>query len=389
MKRTIVSGLMMAALGMLLLCPQSHAQKVRVLIDGQPPKKKEIALDPLFTPGKLWSLTPALIEAEWKDKGFKWVSEQTKDRGMIRRDRWGFELLQLNLFSNAQTVEEVVFLMKDGKCAEVQIAVWNKGDSEKPEISQKEFNEIVQRFVAQLNSRIAPRFQNLGKDTKSAAKAERLQWLGTETLALLEYSGGKEKIRDPFTGIEKIGLNFQGEFIRLRLLPKPASLFGGVPSTSTGGAPKMAKADLSKKVQRGADGDVFIPDIPMVDQGDKGYCAVATAARVLNYYGIPADQHEMAQVSGNEAGGGGTNPEEMETALKKLQGRYHISFRAVIDTDYMSTSYKQFLDKYNRSAKRLGKRILDTNNYIYFLSGLDSDVLRDVRGKGPTFDKFM
>jgi hypothetical protein len=389
MKTTLVLRLVLAALCMNCLLPRSHAQKVRIIVDGDAGKKKEIALDPLLTPGKLWSYTPELLEKEWKDKGFKWTSEKTKERGMIRRERWGFEILQLNLFSNAQTVEEVVFQMKNGKCSEVQIAAWNKGDSEKAEISQKDFNEIVQRFVSQFNTRIAPRYQNLGKDMQSAAKAERLQWIGTETIALLEYSGGKEKLRDPFTGREKPGPNFQGEFIRVRLLPKPASLFGGVAATSTGGAPKTARADLSKKVQKDPGGDVFIPDIPMVDQGDKGYCAVATAARVLNYYGIPADQHEMAQVSGNEAGGGGTNPEEMEAALKKLQGKYHVSFHAVLDTDYMSNNYKQFLEKYNRAAKRLGKRVLDTNNYIYFMSGLDSDVLRDVRGKGPVFDKFM
>jgi hypothetical protein len=390
MKRPPVSRFILVAFGIICLCAQSHAQKtVRILIDGEAPKKKEVSLDPLFAPGKAWAYTPAAIEADWKDKGFKWVSEQTKDRGMIRRERWGFEMLQLNLFGATQTAEEVVFLMKDGKCGEIQISVWNKGDSEKPEISQKEFNEIVQRMVAQINTRIAPRFQSLGRDTQSAAKAERLQWIGTETLALLEYSGGKEKIRDPFTGQEKPGLNFQGEFVRLRLLPKPKSFFGGVAGTSTGGAAKLARADLSKRVQRDPGGDVFIPNIPMVDQGDKGYCAVATAARVLNYYGIPADQHEMAQVAGNEAGGGGTNPDEMETALKKLQGKYHVSFRAVIETDYMSNNYKLFLDQYNRAAKKLGKRVLDTNNYIYFLSGLDSDVLREVRGKGSTFDKFM
>ena len=386
---SLIGRLIVVLVGMNCLLPETHAQKTRIIIDGAPGKKKDIALDPLFTPGKLWAYTPATLEAEWKDKGFKWVSEQAKDKGMLRRERWGFETLQLTLFSNAQTVEEVDFQMKNGKCAEVQIAIWNKGDSEKSEINQKEFNDIVQRFVTQLNTTVAPRFQNLGKDMQSAAKAERLQWMGTETIALLEYSSGKAKIRDPFTGQEKPGPNFQGEFIRLRLVPKPASLMGGVAATSTGGAPKMARADLSKKLQKDSGGDVFIPDIPMVDQGDKGYCAVATAARVLNYYGIPADQHEMAQVSGNEAGGGGTNPEEMEAALKKLQGKYHVSFRAVMETDYMSTNYKQFLEKYNRSAKHLGKKILDTNNFIYFMGGLDADVLKDVRGKGPIYDKFM
>src|SRR5262249_53890016 len=151
--------------------------------------------------------------------------------------------------------------------------------------NEKEFATIIQSFTNELNVRVAARFEDKGKDTASAAKAERRLWVGKDTLAQIEYSGAKEKVRDPY-GREMPGKNFQGEFIRLRLVPKPTSMVGV--NTSTGGTAQLAKADLSKKLQKTPDGDVFIPSIPMIDQGDKGYCAVASAARVLNYYGIPA-----------------------------------------------------------------------------------------------------
>ncbi len=365
----------------------AHAQ-TRIVINGDELKipKKEVALDALLEPGKLWSQTPETLEKDWKDKGFKWNSEKTKDSGIMRREKWGFALMNLQLFTPPQNVEEVDFQFKDGKLNEVTFAVWNKGDSEKTNLTEADFAKIIQNFTNQLNTKVAPKFEDRGKDTASAAKAERRLWVGKDTLAQIEYSGGREKVRDPFTGREKPGLNFQGEFIRLRLMPKPTSMVGV--NASTGGVAQLAKADLSKKIQRTPDGDVFIPGIPMIDQGDKGYCAVATAARVLNYYGIPADQHEMAQVAGNEAGGGGTNPDEMEEALRKLSGKYHITFKEVIDTDYGSHSYQRFLATYNRAAKHMGKRVLDTDNYIYFMGGLDADVLKKVRGEGPVFDKF-
>ena len=41
-------------------------------------------------------------------------------------------------------------------------------------------------------------------------------------------------------------------------------------------------------------GDVYIDGIPMVDQGDKAYCAVATAMRVLSTYGIEMDEDMLA-----------------------------------------------------------------------------------------------
>jgi hypothetical protein len=212
-------------------------------------------------------------------------------------------------------------------------------------------------------------------------------WVGKETLAQMEFSGGKEKIRDPYSGRERTGQNFQGEFIRIRLLPKPDSMIGH--NASTGRTASVRKADLAKSVIREKTGDVFIPNIPMVDQGDKGYCAAATAARVFNYYGVPADQHEMAQVSGSIAGGGGTNPDEMEDAMRKLSGKYKTRYQTLLDLDYSSRKYQSFMRKYNSAAKKLDKKVLDTDRYIYLINGLDPEVLREVNGKGPTYDKFM
>lgn len=368
-----------------ILCPEASAQSRIIVRGGTPAEAKKVSIDPLFEPGKLWQHTPATLEALFKNSGYKWLSAK-KDKGELRRERSGFENLTLWAFSQGQEVEEVGFTFKDGKLTEVAVNIWNKGDAEKPDLAEADFVKKVGAWVQELNTRIAPRPEDPGRDAASAARAQRRLWIGKESLAQLEYSGGKEKLVDPFTGREKTGPNFQGEFIRLRLMPKPTSLVGL--NTTTGGTAQVARADLAKRVLKETSGDVFIPEIPMVDQGDKGYCAVATASRVLNYYGIPADQHEMAQVA-NTAADGGTNPDEMEEALRKLQGKYHIRLMQQIDVDYSSKSYQRFLNTYNRAAKKLNKRVLDTDNYIFFMGGLDSEVLKEVRGKGPIFDKFM
>ena len=370
---------------LLPIAPQAMAQN-KVIIRPDSANAKAVAIDELMETGKIWEYTDATLEAAWKDRGFKWNSEQTKDRGLIRRDNM-FGQLKLTAFAGTQNVEEVAFVLKGGKLTEVSIAAWNKGDSQNADITEKAFTDIVNAWSAELSRRIAPKFEDRGKDTASAARAERRMWVGKETLAQLEFSGGKEKVRDPYSGRERTGKNFQGEFIRVRLMPKPASMVGL--NASTGGAASVKRSELAKSVVRDPSGDVFIPNIPMVDQGDKGYCAVATASRVFNYYGVPADQHEMAQVSGNAAGGGGTNPDEMEDAMKKISGKYKTRFQTLMDFDYSSRKYQSFMRKYNSSAKKLGKKVLDTDNYIYFMGGLDPDVLREVNGKGPTFEKFM
>lgn len=364
--------------------PDALAQGRVIITGGKKEDAKKVSIDPIFDFAKLWTHTPATLETTFKESGFKWMSDK-KDKGELRRERWGFETRELWAFSQGQELEEVLFSFKDGKLSEVSLAIWNKGDSDS-ELTEPDFNKKVGAWVTELNTRLAVRPQDAGRDQASAARAKRYLWIGKQALAQIEFSGGKEKLTDPFTGREKYGPNFQGEFIRLRLMPKPTSLVGL--NTTTGGTAQVQRADLAKKVKREATGDVLIPDVPMVDQGDKGYCAVATAARVLNYYGVPADQHEMAQVA-NTDGGGGTNPDEMEEALRKLQGKYHVRLYQQIDTDYSSKSYERFLNTYNRAAKRLNKRVLDTDNYIYFMGGLDAEVLREVRGKGPIYDKFM
>lgn len=382
MKKTLLPFL---PIFLLPLAPQVMAQnKVIIRPDGE--NAKTVAIDELMETGKIWEYTDATLEAAWKDRGFKWNSEQTKDRGLIRRDNM-FGQLKLTAFAGTQNVEEVAFVLKGGKLAEVSIAAWNKGDSQNAEITEKAFTDIVNAWSGELSRRIAPKFEDRGKDTASAARAERRMWVGKETLAQLEFSGGKEKVRDPYSGRERTGKNFQGEFIRVRLMPKPTSMVGL--NASTGGAASVKRSELAKSVVHDPSGDVFIPNIPMVDQGDKGYCAVATASRVFNYYGVPADQHEMAQVSGNAAGGGGTNPDEMEDAMKKISGKYKTRFQTLMDFDYSSRKYQSFMRKYNSAAKKLGKKVLDTDNYIYFMGGLDPEVLREVNGKGPTFEKFM
>ena len=65
-----------------------------------------------------------------------------------------------------------------------------------------------------------------------------------------------------------------------------------------------AKQELTKRVTRRANGDVIISDLPMVDQGRKGYCVPATFERLLRYYGLPVDMNLLAMAGKTEAGGG-------------------------------------------------------------------------------------
>jgi hypothetical protein len=131
-----------------------------------------------------------------------------------------------------------------------------------------------------------------------------------------------------------------------------------------------------------ATGDVLIPDVPMVDQGQKGYCVVACAERLMRYYGLPTDANELAQVA-NSDGTRGTNPDEMLAAVKKLGNRLRVRVRQL---DAMEV--KEFLAliaEYNRAAKKSGARHVSTAGMMLdvqrIFSSMDAAVLRAVRTK--------
>lgn len=64
------------------------------------------------------------------------------------------------------------------------------------------------------------------------------------------------------------------------------------------------KAELKTRVIRRDNGDVIVTGIPMIEQGQKGYCVPTTWARYLRYMGIPADEYVLANAAQTQKGGG-------------------------------------------------------------------------------------
>jgi len=103
----------------------------------------------------------------------------------------------------------------------------------------------------------------------------------------------------------------RGEYVALRVLPAETADSGAksrIPDSEM-------KSRLASRVERRANGDVILRDIPMVNQGPKGYCVPATWERVMRYMGIPADMYVLAMAGGTEAGGG-TSTQDIAWAVK-------------------------------------------------------------------------
>jgi hypothetical protein len=103
----------------------------------------------------------------------------------------------------------------------------------------------------------------------------------------------------------------EGEYVGIQIVTSAFADAGGkVASVTDTIIRSRALANLEKR----EGGDVVIGDIPMVDQGPKGYCAPATAERSMRYLGIPADMYILAN-AGQTGFGGGTNVDMMLSGM--------------------------------------------------------------------------
>ena len=90
------------------------------------------------------------------------------------------------------------------------------------------------------------------------------------------------------------------EYVVVRILPVAAADLGGKSRIPYAALRERVAARIEKR----PNGDVVLKDIPMVNQGPKGYCVPATWERVMRYMGVQADMYVLAMAGGTGAGGG-------------------------------------------------------------------------------------
>ncbi len=324
-------------------------------------------IDSLVARADLWNLTAEEFEKEFIPKyreevavkPFRWVSEAHDSARAAEK--------KLTLFG--LPLVEAIARFQEGKLAQVTAALYARGDM--GDLAKEKFETLLKESIEALNKTTQAKLTVRGKDASNAVRPEGLIWQTPAAHYLLEYSFVKE--------VKTRGVAFRAEFVKLEVTPPPrtASLLSTVSGAAKG---KFVGATHVKRDT--ASGDVMITDVPMVDQGEKGYCAVACSERVMRYYGIPVDANEVAQIA-NSSGTGGTNPDMMLAALKKVGSRLRVRVRQVEDMDI-----KQILDlitDYNRAAKKAGKKqIVDPGQMINVsevYASMDLEVLRGVRTK--------
>ena len=321
-------------------------------------------LKPLLDDSTLWSQNREAFGGSSAKLGFEWTSNL---RDSSRSDSHDLTFLDNKVY-------ESVARFEGDELKQVTVLFFGRGDA--GDLSKAAFEELLRKTIAALDGYTGKKFTARGKDSTSAVKADGVTWQTDHTLYTLEYSFTKEN--------KAKKQEYRAEFIRLEMTrPPEAKKFTASSASKPAGG---GKADLRTRVTRDtASGDVFIGTVPMVDQGQKGYCAVACAERILRYYGVEVDANEMAQVA-NTATAGGTSSRAMFEALKKLTARFRVRTQAM---EEMSTQdYIRLIGDYNRNAKKAKKSLLTYDDHMIDVPALyqemDADVLKETRAKNAS-----
>ena len=319
-------------------------------------------LDSLLAVENLWTMKQGDFMAAAAPLGYEWTSN-AHDSARVARPN-------ITVFGQA-AVESVVRFDGD-TLKEITVTLYGRGDA--GELPEEKFDALVRNAADAISKATGVKFTVRGKDPTSAVKAEGLLWPAPKARYLLEYSKTKAvKTRD---------IPFRAEFVRLEITgpEKKLGLLAGAANLQHAkfSGPLHVKKDA-------ATGDVWIGDMPMVDQGQKGYCVVASTERVMRYYGNAVDANELAQIA--NTGEGGTSTDAMLAALKKLSARLKVRVRDVQQGDSVKEILKLIAD-YNRAAKKAGvPEIPDPGHMIdagAVYRAMKGDVLKEVRTKNKS-----
>lgn len=233
----------------------------------------------LWNDTDLWDDPPEAVAAR-----LKWPIESETD--MLSSYRIYFK--NKNSIANA-TASTAVLYGKDGKVDHLSILFANKGDFVTNGLIEDEQKALksINAAIESDNKKLEIRLSTLGKPVRKsmgkgkAMKEQVLRWDVGNTSFLLAA--------------------VEDAYLALRIMPKALAEERGQSERINN---TKAKARARSNVVANDFGDVLIQNIPMVDQGPKGYCVPATIERCLRYMGIRADMYTLANACNTGLSGG-------------------------------------------------------------------------------------
>lgn len=255
--------------------------------------------------------------APWTRTDFE---QAMRSKGVFFRGSGSLRTAQLSdrKFFGQQALEMRASYNAQNQLTRLDIIYANKGDSAK----QKKVNRTISRTAKELS----------GTLTKLYGPEKRKNYGMKNMQTRVSYWDA---------GNGEILLDFiRSEYVIVHINMAPAT----PQEVEKEQSPKHIKGkDFSDNVKTNKFGDAFIPNIPMINQGSKGYCVPATVERVLRYYGITdLNMHQIADKA-NTGKGGGTSLNNVISALTPVCNA--TGLKKVLTGDVKLQTVKRHIDR--------------------------------------------
>ena len=297
----------------------------------------------LFTDSNLWDDPSAAVA-----KRLSWPRESKTDSQSSFRyyPSANYRILKARPYS-------AVLYGNSGKVEHVSIVFANKGDfkfSNPPSAGEiSDMQRAIERDFGQIRNLLSEQFgepdrQQFGAGRGIKQLIERWDW---KSHAFILASK-------------------DGEYTSMKIMHSLVADNKGLgEKISDAALRRLAVDNIIKK----ANGDVLVGNIPMVDQGPKGYCVPATFERYLRYMQIPADMYILAMAGQTQVGGGTSLAKIIDAvdgyvgsqnrSMKEISGeiklrtvkKYVDEGLPIIWTMFSSRKYNSFVNK--RTTERL------------------------------------
>lgn len=355
-----------------------------VLIAGQQARADFSKLESFLESEDLWETTPDSFPANQEDQiYFQWLSSKknsAKYPGYSNSPEMTFL---------GKKCWEVVVKFDEEKLAEVMVSLYNRGDAGAID-DKAEYTKMLENISGDIEKWAGETCVMLPElRLANGKKLRKKVWVKNDRLAIeLTWSASENITVGEQRPPEKAKrIKFRAEYIQLAITPFNPQSDPRKKKTPFRPAPvaiieKAARTrELKENVQKDANGYVGIENIPMVDQGRKSYCAVATAQRILEYYGVNVDAHVIAQIA-NTGATDGTRADEMFAMIKQLGMKFGVKVNIIIDFEW--PKFIAFVNNYNLSAKRYKKREIilgQPADVSAAYDAMDAGLLKTMRNK--------
>ena len=335
-------------------------------------------LGSLFSNKDAWTGKAEFFAVEHAKDGFAFASEDRTIVNCLKHDTctwYGLKVWEAKVYFDKGGEEE--------RISRVELSLYNRGDA-----------GLSVMDVPALKEEIAAVAKKLDPATKKAnPEKTTLRNGGVQYRRRFDSADPAGELVWGLSAADS-DKNRAVEYLRLTLAPK------GAAKAKRGAAVKKpagvaGKAKIKDNVTKSPNGDVFIDNVPMVDQGQKGYCAAAVSERVLRYYGNQIDEHEIAQQAETKAQGG-TSVEKMKDAVTAIGEKNGLGFQSVVSMSSGIGDLEDEVARYNKAAKAEKKPELSLaqftrGNMIYvseMREAMEPKVIYRMRQKDARLKKF-